>query len=289
MAFFALQGSTFYLAYDLQAVRGYSALLAGTALIATATAVMIAAPVSARLSARLGPRVVTGAGLAIFGATLASYWFTTEHMPIAYVEMLMFGMGLGMGLTMSPATNAIMNAVPREKAGAGSAVNNTVRQVAGALGVAVLGSLVAVSFRGQFGQHTAERVATRLDQPAAVVSRLPASQRVTPLVHGDTSQSIGNALEFAGKAAAVLEARGEAHPGAATPRQKAEVRSEITGVVGKARSSFMTGMNDTSVYAGLAALLGALVAFRFLPGRREFAELHGARGPQLDEPATVGV
>ncbi|MBN9618164.1 MAG: MFS transporter, partial [Actinobacteria bacterium] len=66
-AFFALQGSTFYLAYYLQAVRGYSPLLAGTALIAVAVAVMVAAPLSTRLSARFGPRMVTGSGLTIFG------------------------------------------------------------------------------------------------------------------------------------------------------------------------------------------------------------------------------
>ena len=60
--FFALMGSTFYLAYYLQAVRGYTPLAAGVALIAVAAAVMIAAPLSARLSQRFGPRLVTGAG-----------------------------------------------------------------------------------------------------------------------------------------------------------------------------------------------------------------------------------
>jgi DHA2 family integral membrane protein (MFS transporter) len=286
MAFFALQGSTFYLAYYLQAVRGYSALLAGTALIAVAAAVMISAPLSARLSGRFGPRVVTGAGMTIFGGTLASYWFTTQHMSIVWVEVLMVGMGLGMGLTMSPATNAIMNAVPRHKAGAGSAVNNTVRQVAGALGVAVLGSLVAVSFRGDFGTHTAERVAARLDRPVAVVAKLPAGQRVGPLVQDDTSQSIGNALQFVERAGAALRTRAAAQPDAATPIQERAARSELTGVVQRARGAFMTALNDTSVYAGLAALLGALVAFRFLPGRREFAATHGP-GESVPAPAEV--
>jgi len=286
MTFFALQGSTFYLAYYLQAVRGYSALRAGTALIAVAAAVMISAPLSAKLSARFGPGAVSGAGLTIFGCTLASYWFTTEHVPIAYVEVLMAGMGLGMGLTMSPATNAIMNAVPRHKAGAGSAVNNTVRQVAGALGVAVLGSLVAVSFRGDFGTGTAQQVAARLDQPAAVVARLPEAQRVGPLVQRDTSQSIGNALQFVGRAGAALQARAAAHPGTAPGREQA-ARAELTGVVQRARSAFMTALNDTSIWAGLAALLGALVAFRFLPERREFAATHGP-GDAARPPVEVG-
>jgi DHA2 family integral membrane protein (MFS transporter) len=288
MAFFALQGSTFYLAYYLQAVRGYSALMAGTALIAVAGAVMIAAPMSARLSARFGPRVVTGGGLTIFGLVMASYWFATAHMPVVYIELMMAGMGLGMGLTMSPATNAIMNAVPRERAGAGSAVNNTVRQVAGALGVAILGSLLAVVFRDRFGSGTAADVAARLDRPAAVVDQLPAAQRVGPLVSKDTSQSIGNALEFAGRAGAALQARAAAHPQAASPRLETQARAELGGVVDHARSSFMAAVNHTSVYGGLAGLLGALVAFRYLPGRREFADLHGdAPTPREPERAAA--
>jgi DHA2 family integral membrane protein (MFS transporter) len=286
MAFFALQGSTFYLAYYLQAVRGYSALLAGTALIAVAAAVMIAAPLSARLSARFGPRMVTGGGLTIFGGTMMCYWFSTQHMPVFFIELMMVGMGLGMGLTMSPATNAIMNAVPREKAGAGSAVNNTVRQVAGALGVAILGSIVAVVFRGHFGADTPDQVAARLDRPPAVVAHLPAGQRVTPVVGKDTSQSIGNALEFVAQAGGRLQARAAAHPDAATPQQRAAAAGQLESVVGKARSAFMSAMNETSLFAGLAALLGALVAYRYLPGRREFAELHGPRSDErTDETA----
>jgi DHA2 family integral membrane protein (MFS transporter) len=286
MAFFALQGSTFYLAYYLQAVRGYSALLAGTALIAVAAAVMIAAPLSARLSARFGPRMVTGGGLTIFGGTMMCYWFSTQHMPVFFIELMMVGMGLGMGLTMSPATNAIMNAVPREKAGAGSAVNNTVRQVAGALGVAILGSIVAVVFRGHFGADTPDQVAARLDRPPAVVAHLPAGQRVTPVVGKDTSQSIGNALEFVAQAGGRLQARAAAHPDAATPQQRAAAAGQLEAVVGKARSAFMSAMNETSLFAGLAALLGALVAYRYLPGRREFAELHGPRSDErTDETA----
>ena len=176
-AFFALQGATFYLAYYLQAVRGYSPLNAGFALIAVAAAVMIAAPLSARLSARFGPAAVTGVGLTIFGLSLGGYGLATQTMPIWVVELLMAGTGAGLGLTMSPATNAIMNAVPREKAGAGSAVNNTVRQVAGALGVAILGSILAVSFRGHLGSDAPSQLATKLDQPAAAVSALPADEQ----------------------------------------------------------------------------------------------------------------
>jgi EmrB/QacA subfamily drug resistance transporter len=291
MTFFALMGATFYLAYYLQAVRLYSPLGAGLALIAVAAAVMITAPLSARLAQRFGARLVTGSGMVIFGVVMFSYAFATPTMPQWVIELMMLGMGAGMGLTMSPATNAIMSAVPREKAGAGSAVNNTVRQVAGALGVAILGSILVVAFRGHLGSDTPQRLASRLDQPAAVVSGLPAAERVSTFVGSDTSQSIGNALEFAGEARAALIARGNSPAVATIPasiRKQTAARDQaaLEGFVASSKSSFMSGMHVTSVFAGLAVLLGALVAFGFLPGRRpRFGEPVAAS--DVIEPAVV--
>jgi DHA2 family integral membrane protein (MFS transporter) len=290
MTFFTLMGATFYLAYYLQAVRLYTPLGAGLALIAVAAAVMTTAPLSARLAQQFGPRRVTGAGMVIFGLVMLSFSLTTATMPQWVIELMLVGMGTGMGLTMSPATNAIMSAVPREKAGAGSAVNNTVRQVAGALGVAILGSILVVVFRGQLGVSAPQRLADRLDRPASVVSSLPAVDRVSSFVRPDSSQSIGNALEFAGQAEAVLHTRartpitvkaGDLKPLAAAA---AEYPTALKGFVASAKSSFMTGMRVTSIFAGLAVLLGALVAFRFLPGRRSAPS--GPGGPaQATTPA----
>ena len=278
-AFFALQGATFYLAYYLQAVRGYSPLLAGTALIAVAAAVMIAAPSSAKLSGRFGPRVVTGVGMTLFGVALAGYGLVTQTAPIWSVLILLALTGAGLGLTMSPATNAIMSAVPREKAGAGSAVNNTVRQVAGALGVAILGSILVIFYRGHLGADAPQTLATKLDQPTSVVSKLPASQRVGSLVQSDSGQSIENSLQFAGDAGAHLRARGAAAAGtvSAAEQRRAQQRAEtsIGGFVGDVKSSFMSAMNITSLFGAAAALIGAATAFGFLPGRREFAEMGG--------------
>jgi DHA2 family integral membrane protein (MFS transporter) len=282
VTFFALMGATFYLAYFLQAVRGYTALAAGVALIAVAGAVMVAAPLSARLSARFGPRTVTAAGLAIFGLTMMSYGLATRTMPQWVIEIMMVGFGVGMGLVMTPATNAIMSAVPREKAGAGSAVNNTVRQVAGALGVAILGSLLAVVFRSHLGSDTPAQLANRLDQPAAVVSKLPADARVGTYVRKDASESIGGSLEYAGKAAGALQQR----PGTPTAQQRAQAEQAIGGFVDKSKDSFMSAMRVASVVSGLFGLLGAVGAFLFLPNRREHAEqTAGAPGAPSDEPA----
>ncbi len=285
LTFFALQGSSFYLAYFMQAVRGYTALSAGLALVAVAGAIMIMAPQAARLSRRFGPRIVAGTGLVLFGLSMLSYHFSTRTMPQWVIEVQLAGMGVGMGLTMTPATNAIMSAVPREKAGAGSAVNNTVRQVAGALGVAILGSLLAVSFRSHLGPDAPAQLAGRLDQPAAVVSTLPPRAQVTPSVRKDASESIGGALEFVEDAGKALKARA-ALPGASDPAQVAQqtaaAQQAIGGFVDKADDSFVSAMRIVSVVSGGFGLLGAVVAFTFLPGRRENEA--GNAPAESDEP-----
>jgi len=135
------------------------------------------------------------------------------------------------------------------------------------LGVALLGSIVAVVFRSHLGASTPSQVAAHLDRPAAVVSQLPASDRVTPLVSSDTSQSIGNALTFAGQAQGALQARAGSVPPAQATQYASAARAELTGFVASSKSSFMSGMHVTSLFAALAALLGALAAFRFMPGR----------------------
>jgi EmrB/QacA subfamily drug resistance transporter len=289
LTFFTLNGATFYLAYFMQAVRGYTALAAGVALLAVAGAVLLSAPLSARLAQRFGTRAVTGTGLVIFGLTFCLYAFATRTMPQWVIEALLVGLGLGMGLTMSPATTAIMSAVPREKAGAGSAVNNTVRQVAGALGVAILGSIVAVLFRGHLGATTPAQVAARLDRP---VAGQPVSDnvRVGSLVTDDTSQSIGNALEFAGGSAQLLQQR--ASQTGLAPAQAAAARAEAQQTLGRfvadSKSAFMSAMRLASVFAGLAALVGAAVSFGFLPGRSRPATGDAAIERALEpEPATA--
>jgi EmrB/QacA subfamily drug resistance transporter len=285
VTFFVLMGSTFYLAYFLQAVRGYTALAAGVALVAVAAAIMIASPLSARLSARFGPRIVTGSGLAIFGVSIAAYGLATRTMPQWVIEVLMVGFGVGMGLVMTPATNSIMSAVPREKAGVGAGVNNTVRQVAAALGVAVLGSILAVAFRNNLGADAPGRLAAQLDRPAAV-AQLPADAKVATYVKHDSSESIGGALEFVGNAAGALQQRAKLSGGTASPAQVQQGQLAIAVFVDDAKDSFMTAMRITSVIAGLIGLLGSVAAFAYMPTRQEHA-LHTASGRAPTDEAVV--
>jgi len=143
MTFFAMFGSMFLMTQYWQFVHGYSALSAGIRMIPYALTMMIAAPLSARAVERLGTkRVVTG-GLLIIAASLFALSFITATSPYLLVMTMFCVMSVGMGMTMAPATESVMGSLPRAKAGVGSAVNDTTRQVGGALGVAVIGSVVS--------------------------------------------------------------------------------------------------------------------------------------------------
>ncbi len=151
MAFFAMFGSYFLFTQYLQFVHGYDPLSAGLRILPWALAYVVSATQSAKLVERFGQRLVVSSGLVIAGGGLAvvavtssltaSYWWFAVGIVIQ---------ALGMGITTAPSTGAIMRSLPLHKAGVGSAVNDTTRELGGALGVAVLGSLVASQFRSSF-------------------------------------------------------------------------------------------------------------------------------------------
>jgi EmrB/QacA subfamily drug resistance transporter len=149
LTFFAMFGSMFLLTQYLQFVMGYTPLQAGARLIPMALVMMVVAPLSARVVERVGTKIVVGTGLAIVSGSLL--FMTTLETTTPYTGLLlrMVIMAFGMGLIMAPATEAVMGSLPREKAGVGSAVNDTTRQVGGALGVAVIGSIVSSVYASQ--------------------------------------------------------------------------------------------------------------------------------------------
>jgi EmrB/QacA subfamily drug resistance transporter len=145
MAFFALFGSVFLLTQHLQFVLGYTPLQAGVRILPIA-ALIVAAPLAARLTERIGTKIVVVAGLLL--VTGALWLLSTVQLGDGYgmVAAALALLGTGMGLTMAPATESIMGSLPLAKAGVGSAMNDTTRQVGGALGVAVLGSILAAGY-----------------------------------------------------------------------------------------------------------------------------------------------
>jgi EmrB/QacA subfamily drug resistance transporter len=147
LLFFGMGGVYFFTSFYLQNVRGYSPLDAGLLTVPFALGQFIMAPRSASLVTRLGARAVGAGGMLLNALAIGGYAFLGTASP-AWVLAVLFGVqGAGIGLAMPAATAAVMDVLPRERAGAGSALTNTARQVAVALGVAVLGSILAASYR----------------------------------------------------------------------------------------------------------------------------------------------
>jgi EmrB/QacA subfamily drug resistance transporter len=146
LAFFALSGITFTLPFYLQVLRGFSTLEAGLCFIPFAVGQLIAAPRSARMVNVFGYRAVMTGGLTVVAISLLGIARLQIDTPLWLVLVFFFLFGLGMGSTIAPASTVMQNALPLSRAGAGSAVQNTVRQVFGALGVAVIGTVLATEY-----------------------------------------------------------------------------------------------------------------------------------------------
>jgi len=154
LVFFAAMGMMFFSAFYLQLVRGYGPLASGALFVPFAVGQMVFAPRSAAMVKRFGPKLVSSVGLLLVSAGLAGWVVVGATTPIWIVGVLFFVMGVGMANVMPPATESIMAALPREKAGVGSAVSNTVRQIGGALGVAALGAVLSSVYRDGMADAT---------------------------------------------------------------------------------------------------------------------------------------
>lgn len=148
LVFFALMGVTFFAVFYTQSVRGYSPLQTGLLMLPLAAAQLIFAPRARLVVDRFGVRAVCSGGLLLLAAMLAAFTTLEADTPIWILEVIFFLMGTGMAHIMTPASVVIMQALPREKAGSASALSNTFRQVGGALGIAVLGSVLSAAYRG---------------------------------------------------------------------------------------------------------------------------------------------
>jgi EmrB/QacA subfamily drug resistance transporter len=231
--FFALLGATFYLVFYLQGVRGYSPLQSGAALIPVAVGMGLMAPRSSGLAERFGAKAVCASGFVLIALSFLGIQLLGLSTPAWLLLVVLSVQGLGMGAVMAPATESIMSVVPREKAGAGAAVNNSVRQVGGALGVAILGSVLAASYSAHLG---------------SAVHALPASARE------GASQSIVATLQVVEQ----VQAGGDE-----------DAARAAASVVGPAQEAFVSAMHTTAVFTAAAAVVAAVVVLVWLPGRRE--------------------
>ncbi|WP_034087997.1 MFS transporter [Streptacidiphilus albus] len=223
LTFFALMGVTFFGVFYMQSIRGYSPLQAGLLLLPMAVGQLLVSPRARHAVTRFGVRATCTAGMLLIALAFGGFMLLGRETGIWVLEVLAFVQGVGMALVMPPATVTIMSSLPREKAGSGSAVSNTFRQVGGSLGVAILGAVLSTSYR--------DGIQNRL-------GALPAALRAPA---GESIEGTLGVVQRVGPRAA--------------------------GLVDPAKDAFMHAMHVTAFSAGVVAVIGAIVAAAFLPGR----------------------
>ncbi len=143
---FALAGTMFFLTQYLQLALGYTPLQAGLCFIPLVLGLLVMASLSPVVARRTGVRATISTGLVIVATSIALFALLNASSSYVPVAMILALLGAGLGLTMVTATNTIMGTLPLGKAGVGSAVNDTAQEVGAALGVAILGSVLAASY-----------------------------------------------------------------------------------------------------------------------------------------------
>jgi EmrB/QacA subfamily drug resistance transporter len=141
----AMFGVFFYVSLYVQRVIGYSPIEAGASFLPWTVLIILLAPQAGRLSDRYGPKWFVVGGMLIVTGSLLLFANMGEHETFWNLLPAMVLGGIGMAAAMAPTTAAAMHAVSADKAGVGSAVLNSMRQVGGSLGIAIMGAIVAAS------------------------------------------------------------------------------------------------------------------------------------------------
>jgi EmrB/QacA subfamily drug resistance transporter len=175
LVFFGMGGVFFFTSFYLQNVRGYTPLDAGLLTVPFAAGQLLMSPRSARLVQRYGAKAVGATGMFVMAAAIGGYASLGTASPIWMLAVLFGIQGAAIGVSMPAATSAVMDVLPRERAGAGSALTNTARQVAVALSVAILGSVLAVFYRNSLSPSLTGLPAAARD---AASSSITATQAV---------------------------------------------------------------------------------------------------------------
>ena len=190
IAFFSLFGVIFLLTQYLQFVLGYSALQAGVRTAPIALGMVIGSALSPRLAERFGTNKVVAFGLFVLAATLTGFTFFGVATGYAVIGIAIVAMAFGMGNIMAPSTDSVMGAVPVAKGGVASATNDVTRQVAGAVGVAVIGSVFNSAY-----QANMETAVEQLPAEAAEAAgnSIGAALQIAAQVPGQAGEALADA------------------------------------------------------------------------------------------------
>ncbi|MFF3645259.1 MFS transporter [Streptomyces sp. NPDC002564] len=240
---FGVQAGIFVVLFPFfQAVLGWSGLMSTLALMPMAVLMMAASGLAPRLAARIGPRSTMAAGILLAGAGLA-LMASVVSVDGGYPSVLpgMLAMGLGMGLSMTPSTEAITGALPRERQGVASALNDVTREFGTALGVALLGALLSAGYRGAIDARLTDVPRPQADTAReGVANALDAAHHAGPharaLVHAAQESFVDGWQQAMWAGVAVMAAlllhvltRGPRHPGRRSTKAVAEAVATADG------------------------------------------------------------
>lgn len=202
--FFALFGFLFLSTQYLQFVLGYSPSAAGVRVLPYAGAMIVFAPLSSMLAVRFGTKRVVTAGMLLFSAGLAIAATVTTSTGYGRLGIALLFMGAGMGLAGAPATESIMGSLPPERANIGSAVNDTTRELGGALGVAIVGSIMS----SLYATRLSDRLPDDVPAPVAAAAResLGAAIQVSDGLGADIAEAAREAFVHAMSRASIAAA-----------------------------------------------------------------------------------
>ncbi|MEV0597695.1 MFS transporter [Streptomyces sp. NPDC050315] len=251
--FFGMFAVIYYATQFLQFVLGYGALDTGVRLLPLGGAVFLGSAVTGVLAPKLGVRVMAVTGMAV--GTAGMFLLTQIDKGSTYGDFLapLMMLGLALGLSISPATDTIMGSFPESELGVGGGVNDTALELGGALGIAVLGSLLGTAYRDELTD--------------LVGNRLPAKAMET------AKDSVGAGLAVAERVA---------QDPSAGPQQ-------AQAAVDAVHQAFAHGVAQTSLIGGIIMAAGTLIVLAVLPGRRGFAKQSAepGAGTTASEAATV--
>ena len=199
----AMFGIFFFNSLFIQNILGFSAIQTGATFLPMTVLIILLAPIAGRVSDHIGPRWLMGAGMVLLSIALLLFGrLQADSTFWALLPGLLVG-GVGMAITMAPTTSAAMGSVPVDKAGVGSAVINSMRQVGGSIGIAIMGALVATQLTAkspadpryalQFvdGYHLAVHVGAGLTLAGAVVAVLTVRRVRHPEPSGAAEPAVG--------------------------------------------------------------------------------------------------
>jgi MFS family permease len=223
----------FFLSLNMQQTYGYTPLQAGIRILPVTLCVIVAAPIAGRLAAKHGPHVPLIAGLLLAAAAqLALLTLEADSSYASYAWALPLS-GLGLGMTMTPMTAAVMNAVPASRAGMASATTNTSREIGGNFGIAFIGALLVAKFTDSLNDKLA-------------ATGVPAAARDAVITSATST--------------------GEASHGTAPGTPMAGL--DPAAVTRMVNESFINGLHVALMVAAAFLLVAAVVAARTIPGRR---------------------